>query len=205
MAYTDFKDIYTVFQKYGIKAKTENIFPSRLHKDVPDWFCENLTFALEIKKIHESEAFCREGFIYPFLQEGVKLHRHLNLWSHQLLSCDEELNGYPDYFITALPYEHAYLVMDKPYVAVVEAKDEKLNEGWGQCLAEMVACQKLNEPDDIPVYGIVSTGILWEFAKLDGNTFLKHRSSYTVEPPELLMGILDYVLTECEQYAQKKI
>jgi hypothetical protein len=35
--------------------------------------------------------------------------------------------------------------------------------GWAQCVAEMIACQKLNQNDHLTVYGVVSTGILWDF------------------------------------------
>lgn len=208
MAFTDFKDINLVLQKYNIKARTENIVPSPLRKSLPDWFIENLSFTLEIKKINESEAFLREGFIFPFLQEGIKSHRTLNLWSHQFLKFDDDLSGYPDYFITLLPYEKGYLVMDNPYVAVVEAKEEKLHEGWGQCLSAMIACRKLNDKSvtiptelktKIKLYGIVSTGLLWEFGKLENDVFIKHRFSYSIEPPEVLMGVLDYILADCEQ------
>ncbi len=47
-----------------------------------------------------------------------------------------------------------------PLLAVVEAKQEDFVKGWGQCLAEMVAAQKLNAgvTPQPTIYGIVTTG-----------------------------------------------
>lgn len=198
MAYTDFHDIDSVTEKYELRVKTEDIFPADLQGVLPAWLVENLRFALEIKKTHESEAFYRESLIYPILQEGIKRHRQLNLWSHHWLKYDEDLSGYPDYFISVVPYEKAYMKMSPPYVTVVEAKDEKFEEGWGQCLAAMVSCQKLNETEQITIYGSVTNGMVWEFGKLDSDLFTKHPFSYTLAIPEIVMGIWEYIFTTCE-------
>ena len=41
-------------------------------------------------------------------------------------------------------------------------------KGWGQVCAEMIAAQKLNGNENIPIYGLVSTGFVWQFAYLKG-------------------------------------
>ena len=43
----------------------------------------------------------------------------------------------------------------------MEAKQNNFTEGWGQCLAELVAAQKLNKNNQIPIHGIVTDGELW--------------------------------------------
>ena len=50
-----------------------------------------------------------------------------------------------------------------PLIILVEAKKNDFDQGWGQCIAEIIAAQKINADTDFPVYGIVSDGTLWQF------------------------------------------
>jgi len=63
----------------------------------------------------------------------------------------------------------------------------------------MMACQKLNQDDHLTVYGIVSTGITWEFGKLEQEIFTQHTLSYSVMDPKKVFGVLDYLFSECEK------
>ncbi len=66
----------------------------------------------------------------------------------------------------------------------------------------MLACQKINQDENLTVYGIVSTGMFWEFGKLLQNTFIKHSFSYSIAEPQKVLGNLDYVFAECEKQIQ---
>ena len=72
-------------------------------------------------------------------------------------------------------------------------------QGWGQCLAEMIACQKLNSETEVTIYGIVSTGLIWEFGNLRGDVFTKGLYPYAVNDPAKVLGALDYLFEACEQ------
>ncbi len=48
-------------------------------------------------------------------------------------------------------------LVTRPFLAISEAKRDGFDGGWAQCLAEQVACRKLNEEDGITIYGIGST------------------------------------------------
>ena len=54
------------------------------------------------------------------------------------------LSGTPDYFISTRS-ELGKLVVGTPLIMLVEAKKNDFEVGWGQCLAELVAAQKINE------------------------------------------------------------
>jgi|GEM_PF-4058221 len=54
-------------------------------------------------------------------------------------------------------------------------------QGWGQCLAELVALQKINENPKRAVFGIVTDGNLWQFGKLAVDTFTKDSGNFTIE------------------------
>lgn len=57
-------------------------------------------------------------------------------------------------------------MISAPVIAIVEAKNEDIKSGLGQCIAEMVAAQIFNEHEnnEIPtIYGIVTSGEIWKF------------------------------------------
>ena len=68
-------------------------------------------------------------------------------------------------------------MLGSPIIVVVEAKRSDFIEGWGQCLAGLVAAQKINDDNAIPVYGIVTDGALWEFGKIRGESVYAERNS----------------------------
>jgi len=61
---------------------------------------------------------------------------------------------------------------------MVEAKRNDFEQGWGQCLAEFVAADRLNS-HSLAVYGIVTDGKPWEFGRLHNQIFTKNSASTT--------------------------
>jgi hypothetical protein len=199
MSFSQFKNIEQVIEQYPLKMNSELFLPDVL-LELPEWFMENLNFLLKRQISRKSEEFFRESFIFPFLQQAWKRHEQLELWCNLNLVYDDVLNGEPDYFVSVgWQGEVINKLVNTPLLAVVEAKKQDFDEGWGQYLAEMIACQKLNSDENITVYGIVSTGMVWEFAKLSKNTYTKHPLSYSISDPQKVFGNLDYVFAECEK------
>ena len=64
-------------------------------------------------------------------------------------------------------------------MTIADAKEDDFAGGWGQILAEMIACQKLNKNTDLLIHGIVTNGIFWEFGTLTNYTFVKDEISYS--------------------------
>ena len=90
------------------------------------------------------------------------------------------------------------VVFDKPYLLIVEAKQDNFDWGWGQCLAEMVAAQRLNGEAAIAIFGIVSNGINWEFGKLEGKRFAHHPAPYSIFELKNLFAIVNYFFQQSE-------
>ena len=80
-----------------------------------------------------------------------------------------------------------------PLIILVEAKKNDFEQGWGQCLAELVAAQKINDDPDTPVYGIVSDGERWQFGKLTGDAFTRHKTSFSVDNIPTLFGAINAI------------
>lgn len=74
----------------------------------------------------------------------------------------------------------------------------------GQCLAGMIACQKLNKIPDIVIHGIVSTGLVWEFGRLQGTRFTTALFSFSIRKASAVLGALDYLFGECETMVQRR-
>ena len=198
MAFSDFQNIEQVISQYPLEIRSGKFIPD-VELELPDLFIENLNFSLEMRSVDESEAFFRENFIFPFLHQAWKRHRKLKLWSHRSLVYDRELYGEPDYLVSAMIEGVIDKLINKPFLAVAEAKKEDFARGWAQCLAEMIACQKINEDESVVIYGIVPTGLVWEFGKLEQDTFTKHIVSYSISAPNKIFGILDFIFAECEK------
>ncbi len=86
---------------------------------------------------------------------------------------------------------------------LVEAKKNDFEVGWGQCLAELVAAQKINENMENPVYGIVSDGTFWQIGHLVGETFTQNRTSFSVDNLLVLFGAIDSVFQAAKEVIQK--
>ena len=83
-----------------------------------------------------------------------------------------DLSGTPDYIIAAKsPLGKTEL--ETPLVVVAEAKKNDFEQGWGQCLAELVAAQRLNRDPLFPVYGIVTEQAASGCASLQCAGYLK--------------------------------
>ena len=102
---------------------------------------------------------------------------------------DRDLNGFCDYIISKSS-EQFYL--NSPIVAIVEAKNEQLTSGLGQCIAEMIASKIFNENEGNNVdkiYGAVTTGNTWKFLKYIDNTAYIDKLEYHIANVNMIMGI----------------
>lgn len=200
MAFTDFKSIQQVQQLFAIKYLEEDYLGNREIQPSAQ-FIEDFKFNRHYLDIFSSEAARCENVIYPVLREVYKNYaENYALWSHKTLSYDELLTGIPDYLITSRS-ELGKTVLGLPIVAVVEAKQNNFTEGWGQCLAELVAAQKLN-PLKRVVHGIVTDGEVWHFGKLVEQCFVKNEQVFAISELGKIFAAIDFIIHEAAQYAR---
>ncbi|NEQ39691.1 MAG: hypothetical protein F6K40_26940 [Okeania sp. SIO3I5] len=196
MPFSNYKNIATVAQEFQIKYILSD-FINELEFTVPQSFRAELELLFTDGVVDNSEDAICENLIYPVLKEVWKMYRKkLTLWSHQTLTYDENLSGKPDY-IVAKRHPLTTIIFDKPYFLLVEAKQDNFNEGWGQCLAELVAVQKINKDLEQTIFGIVSNGQVWQFGKLKGDIFTRNIISYNIGDLDRLFSVVNYVFQEC--------
>jgi hypothetical protein len=197
MPFSSYKNISAVIKKFQIKYVQTN-FILETEFPVKDDFKSELDLLFTDGVIDNSESAICENLIYPVLKEVWKFYRSkLTLWSHQTLIYDEDLSGIPDYIVTQRN-PLATIVFDKPYFLAVEAKQDKFEEGWGQCLAEMIAVQRINDDLEKTIFGIVSNGKVWQFGKLNADIFTRSRNLYTIEELDKLFAAVNYIFQQCE-------
>ncbi len=105
------------------------------------------------------------------------------------------LTGICDFLLTRGAIQS---VLQAPFVAVTEAKNDNVRSGLGQCIAEMVAARMLNEQSGIEgaVHGIATTGTTWLFSRLDGSVLTLDTREYMLAEIETIIAILKAILED---------
>lgn len=143
----------------------------------------------------QSEKAKSEGIVFPVLMEVRRiLESKVSLFSGVDLNVSDEqgLTGICDFVISASP---VVSVLEAPILVVVEAKDDSIKLGLGQCVAEMIASRYFNLDRGVgerAVYGIVTTGELWRFLRL--NVIVHDQIFIDIEPADRLLDPLDNLL-----------
>lgn len=193
MAYSDFslkkvKDSFelTVIENVSLFADIAPVATSHLLQET---LARNLPLA---QAINTEKARSELLIINLLLEVKEQLNGKISLFSGIDFTVDKErgLAGYCDYIIGGSP-EQFYL--DSPVIAVVEAKNENIVSGLGQCVAEMYAAQLFNQQEDKPrpyIYGAVTTGDEWKFLRLAGNVVSVDKDSYYISEAGRIIGIL---------------
>ncbi len=136
-----------------------------------------------------------EFIIAPILFElKQQLSGHVSLFSGKEFNVEpiRGLTGFCDFLISRSPEQ---LFIKSPVITIVEAKNDNIASGLGQCIAEMVAAQIFNERQQnsvSTVYGVVTTGSNWKFLQMQGNTVEADLDEYYLSDVGKLLGILKY-------------
>jgi hypothetical protein len=197
MLYSEFtleqleKKINLIIQEeMDLFPKIEPINPSNLLREI---LKINLPLALDI----DTEKARSELIVAPILVELRNLFEHqISIFSGRDFSIDKEkgLTGRCDFLISQSPKQ---LIITAPVVILVEAKNDNIQSGIAQCLAEMFAAQIFNEQKQNQIaciYGCVTTGSLWKFMKLEKNLVFLESKEHFIGTIELILGILSYII-----------
>ena len=159
MSFSEYNSLPAVLKEFSLHYQ-EKALEDYLAIPAPSNLKEEIAFNLTELAY---EAIVCETLIFPVLKAAWKpFTKELMLWSHQAIEFDSKLSGIPDYLFSKQS-ELGKIVMDKPFVAVVEAKKDDFSGGWGQCAAEMYAASQINDNLEIVIFGIVTNGRFWEF------------------------------------------
>jgi hypothetical protein len=199
MSFNSYKSMADVLKEFPINYQ-EKDFIEEVPMAIGELFMQRLNLVLTEGVVFNSEYAICENIISPILIEIWQHYRDkLLVWSHQALNYDEKLSGVPDYII-ARRSPKGKIVFEQPYLILVEAKKDNFEEGWGQCLAELIAAQKLNNNQKIEIFGIVSNGKFWEFGKLITDNFTKNIKLYSISNLEELFAAINYLFQKTQSW-----
>jgi hypothetical protein len=146
-----------------------------------------------------SEKARSEFIIAPILLELRELRNNsVSIFSGEEFTVDREsgLSGICDFLVSQTGNE---LIIDAPVITLVEAKKGVLKDGWGQCIAEMVAARKFNENRGKSIkhiYGVVTSGSLWHFFQMQGDIVFLDPNEYPLSPVDQLLAILNWMMDD---------
>ncbi len=203
MPYSSFT-IEEVESKFNLNLQTGHFLPN-IDPISPSLMLEQfLNITLPLARETGSEKARSELIVSPILVEvRTLLNNSISLFSGEDFTVDRELglNGICDFLISRSPIQFK---INAPVIALVVgaacpqdiAKKGVLKDGWGQCIAEMVAAQRFNQLRQHSIefiYGVVTSGTRWQFIEMKGSNITIDPEEYSFPPIEPLLGILKWM------------
>ena len=198
MSYSQFTTLEMIESNFGIKiADKVGIFDQIPESEYSDFLGQTLQDNIALALAINTEKARSELIVTPIL---VELRKHFNyqisFFSGKEFNIDPEkgLNGFCDFLISRSP-EH--LLIKTPVVALVEAKNDNLQNGLPQCMAEMIAARIFNERNNnniSAIYGVVTTGTNWKFLRLIKQTIEVDLNDYFIDKISKIIGILKHLI-----------
>ncbi len=199
MPYSDLtvKKTQEIFQIELIEET--GIFSKAKELEINAYFHETLTDNVPLALAINTEKARSELIISPVLVELRKIHKKkISLFSGIEFNVDKakDLSGFCDFILSNSPEQ---LFLKFPVIVIVEAKNENIMTGLGQCIAEMIASKIFNEKEGnitTKIYGSVTTGNLWKFLKLEDNRVFIDMDDYGIKDLGRILGILSEMIEQ---------
>jgi hypothetical protein len=120
----------------------------------------------------------------------------LALYSGERLDVSKKdgLVGECDFIISSGPVTYS---IQHPIFTLVEAKKHDIDLGLGQCSAQMIGARLFNQQRNSKVqdiYGCVSTGDVWKFLKLEGQTLIIDSDDYFLDDVAEILGVFQQII-----------
>jgi hypothetical protein len=193
MAYSDFT-LSKFKKKFNIHIDEQiDLFTNIEPIEISDRLTTTLEETTDLALAINTEKARSEMIITPILLEvRRKANYQISLFSGTDFNVDAEkgLNGYCDFVISRSKEQ---LTINAPVMIIVEAKNENIKGGLGQCMAAMLAAQIFNQQEEneiTTIYGAVTTGDIWKFLKLEGADLFVDLNNYYIKELNKILGIL---------------
>jgi len=193
MSYNHFT-LAKVKEEFNLEEQDSDLFLDVLPIESSGWLKETLKTGLRLARPSSSEKARSEFIIVPILFEIEKRNNEcFAIYSGERLDVDQNrgLVGECDFILTKGKIKYT---IQKPIVALVEAKKNDIDLGLGQCVAQMVGSQIFNQGEINSIYGCVTTGEDWQFLKLEQNIITIDKKHYYIDNVEKILGVLQYII-----------
>ena len=193
MAYSDFTlpKVRDAFQL--VINEKRNLFPDSPSSEPSEILKLLLEEYIQLATAINTEKARSELLIAQILTEVRRqLKYRISLFSGTDFNVDPSkgLNGFCDFILSA---SEEQFEIEAPVIIVIEAKNESLKSGLGQCIATMEGARLFNQKADKQVkkiYGAVTSGTNWRFLILEENKVFIDNREYYISEVENILGIL---------------
>lgn len=199
MSYSDFSlgRVAKEFQLHIVEG--EGLFSDIPPRTCSDLLRETLHYNVPLAIANNTEKARSELIISPILLEARRQkeaqQQHFSFFSGVRFDIDESrgLNGFCDFIVTR---SSELLYITAPVIMLVEAKNENIFNGIGQCIAEILAAQIFNQQENNPIdtlFGAVTTGTIWQFIQLKNQQVTIDLREYHIRNENDLERILGFL------------
>ena len=193
MSYSQFS-LDTIETTFGITIiETVGIFADLPSGEYSDFLAQTLKKYVQLALAIGTEKSRSELILTPILVElKEQFQNKISLFSGREFNVSPEkgLTGFCDFLISKSSEQ---IIIKAPLIALVEAKNDNIQSGLGQCIAEMIAAQLFNQQKENEIktiYGSVTTGTNWKFMRLSGQIIEIDLNEYFINDVRKILGIL---------------
>lgn len=193
MSYSEFS-LDRVVRTFNLTTSEKiNLFANTDETQCSEILIQTLEYNVPLALAINTEKARSELIIAPILLElRRQLQDRISLFSGTDFNVAPELglNETCDFLISR---DSELLFIRSPVVMLVEANQENINSGLGQCAAEMVAAQLFDEQEGNnirTIYGVVTSGNIWKFMKLEKQVLSIDFIEYYLQNISKIIGIL---------------
>jgi hypothetical protein len=194
MAYSDFT-LSKLKKQFGLEQKKVQLFNNIADIKPSQRLALDIEEGLQMPK--NTEKARSENLVSPVLKETFRHNKQkLTLFPGYGLNVNSEqgLNGNCDCIIAG---RGDIVELTNPIICLVEAKNGVIEDGYGQCGAEMYAARLYNEDLGTPIpemYGIVTNGEEWQFMMLKEQIVYFDAKTLPLDRLPQILGILQYIV-----------
>lgn len=191
MASSYSKFTYDDLDALGVSVEQINWLPKPTPIEASDWLKVTLAKNMDLP-LSSEKAKC-ELIIGPILTELVERNdKHITYFSGYNFNVDklQGLSGRCDFIISKRPRSPR---IEAPIFSIVEAKNDNLDAGVPQCVAEMYAAwlfNKKREENINTIFGAVTFGLAWQFLKLEDKLAYLDPTIFYISDLPLILGAL---------------
>ncbi|MDD1426973.1 hypothetical protein MEO94_21345 [Dolichospermum sp. ST_sed9] len=193
MSYSQFT-LEQIKSEFGITfAEKVGFFASIPEQNYSQLLAETLEYNIPLALSINSKKSRSEMIVAPILIEIRKqLNNQVSLFSGKDFNVDPQrgLTGFCDFLISKSSEQ---LIIEAPIITLVEAKNDNIESGLAQCMAEMIAAQLFNQRRNQEInriYGLITTGSIWKFMQLEETTITIDLNEYFLVNIGKIIGII---------------
>ncbi len=194
MSYSDMT-LAMVRSQFGITIEERRLFPNAGSIPAPPWLQSALAQGNGMALV--SEKARNEFIVVPVLVTCRELSdQQFYIFSGVRFDIDPErgLKGECDFILSR---SRPSPIVTAPIAVLVEAKKQDIEEGLGQCAAQMIAARIFNEREGKPeakISGCVTSGETWQFMTLADNVLTLDSQRYYIVEVDKILWILSQIV-----------